>query len=94
MQQSLSGFMPLKQGNYSGSAPKWGYNYALIGPKTFYKSLNSCQNHQNHVFAVVIIGFYDPKTGQNWGCLAQNMFIILGCNTLNPKCTKPGSNFG
>jgi hypothetical protein len=61
------------------------------GPKTLNKSLNSCHIHQNWVFAVVIFGLYDPKTGSKLGLSGPKWFHKLGCNTLKPKA---GSNLG
>jgi hypothetical protein len=56
----------------------------LLGPK---RSIIT----QNCVFAVVIIGLYDPKTGSKLGFSGPKRGHKLGCNTLNPK---PGSNLG
>jgi hypothetical protein len=41
------------------------------------------------VFAVVIFGLYDPKTGSKLGLSGPKWCHKLGCNTLKPK---PGSN--
>jgi hypothetical protein len=43
------------------------------------------------MFAVVIIGLYDPKTGSKLGLSGPKRGHKLGCNTLNPK---PGSYLG
>jgi hypothetical protein len=43
------------------------------------------------VFAVVIIGLYDPKTGSKLGLAGPKRGHTLGCNTLNPI---PVSNLG
>jgi hypothetical protein len=43
------------------------------------------------VFAVVIFGLYDPKTGSKLGLSGPKWGHELACNTLNPK---PGSNLG
>jgi hypothetical protein len=62
-----------------------------MGLKTGSESLNSCHIHQNWVFAVVIFGLYDPKTGSKLGLSGPKRCHKLGCNTLKPK---PGSNLG
>jgi hypothetical protein len=63
----------------------------VMGLKTGSESLNSCHIHQNWVFAVVIFGLYDPKTGSKLGLSGPKRCHKLGCNTLKPK---PGSNLG
>jgi hypothetical protein len=55
--------------------PKNRVQIGVIWPKTLYKSLNSCQIHQNYVFEVVIIGLYGPKTGSKLGLLGPRRGI-------------------
>jgi hypothetical protein len=60
----------------------------VTGPK---HSVNHSIVHQNWVFAVVIFGLYDPKTGSKLGLSGPKWCHKLGCNTPKPK---PGSNLG